>query len=447
MNTTVERLEGNKVKVTMIVPAAEVDSRIKETYRELAQKNRFPGFRKGKAPRKVIDSFLGGEYGLALTTDQLVNELFPRAVDAEDIRPIKDADFGDTSELMVEDGKDFVVSAIIEDTPKLELSSYDPVEIELPSEKATEAEIEEQVQAMAEYYFSLEDVEREAKEKDLATIGIKTTYGELDIPAYTNEDRIYEVGSATLPEEIGSQVIGMKPGESKAFDFEPSASMLGSVEKQEDAQFHVELELKELREKIYPEINDDFARDTAGFEDLADMRAKMAESIERQKQAIIPRLKEERCGIEIAKRLEGDVPEEMIASEHQQLLSSFFRDLQRQGMTFDAYLRNAGIDGQKFQDDIKQQATDVVRESLALDALARHMGLEATQEDITEEFVKAGVADPAASQKDWEDNGRMAYIREGIRRSKAGKWVVDNAIVTEVEGMGSDEDEAEADAE
>ena len=153
MNTTVERLEGNKVKVTMTVPAAEVDSRIKETYRELAQKNRFPGFRKGRAPRKVIDSYVGREYVLGSTTETLVNELFPQAMDAEDLRPIKDADFGD-QEIMIEEGKDFELSAIITNTPELELDSYEPVQIELTAEEATEAEIDDQINSLLKYDLS-----------------------------------------------------------------------------------------------------------------------------------------------------------------------------------------------------------------------------------------------------------------------------------------------------
>ncbi len=440
MNTTVERLEGNQVKLTMTVPADEVDTYIKQTYREVARKNNFPGFRKGKAPRKVIDSFVGKEYILGRATEDLVNELFPRAIDSEDLRPIKDADFGDMKDVSVADGEDFTITATITDTPQLELSSYDPVEISLISDEATEAEVNDQIETLAKYYFSLEEVEREAKTDDLATIDITTTYGEVEIPAYTATDRTFEVGGLSLPEEIDSQIVGMKVGDHKEFDFVAPAGSLASVDAKEGDTFHAVVDMKELREKVYPAIDDEFAKERGGFESLADMKAKVAESISSQKKQLIPRLKEQECGRAIAARLEGDVPAEMVASTQQQLLRDFFVNLQRQGMTFDAYLRAQDLTSAQFQEDVKKQADDVTRESLALDALARHLGFDATDEDIDKEFAESGVKDPAATRKEWEDEGRMAFIREGVRRSKASDWLLENAVVTVKDPEAEDED-------
>ena len=201
-------------------------------------------------------------------------------------------------------------------------------------------------------------------------------------------------------------------------------------------------EFDENNDEMLVSIDDDdeFAKERGGFESLADMKAKVAESISSQKKQLIPRLKEQECGRAIAARLEGDVPAEMVASTQQQLLRDFFVNLQRQGMTFDAYLRAQDLTSAQFQEDVKKQADDVTRESLALDALARHLGFDATDEDIDKEFAESGVKDPAATRKEWEDEGRMAFIREGVRRSKASDWLLENAVVTVKDPEAEDED-------
>lgn len=432
MNTTVECLEDSKVKLSVTIPAVEVDARIKETYREIASKNNFPGFRKGRAPRQIIDSTLGREGILAQTTDDIVNEAYPMAIDAEDLRPLGDPTMEQSD--IVEEGKDYTFVASVSVTPLLNLVSYEPVEIELVSDKASEAEIEEQVTALRDYYFSFKEVDdRPAEIGDFATVDLKVTFEGKEVPSLTFTERPVELGAKIVPGEIEEQIVGMKLGESKEFDFVAPHDTLASVGGEKDDTAHAEVTLKAVRVKEFDTIDDAWAKEKTGFEDLADLRVHIAESIEGQRKEMLPRLKDQECSYAIAKRLEGEAPKEMIAATQQQLLRDFFNTLQRQGMTYDAYLQSTDLTPVQFQDDIKKQALDMATQSLALDSLFVHREMELTDEDIDKEFEGAGVDDPKALRKEWEEAGRMSTIREAIRRSKASDWLIETAIVTTVD--------------
>ncbi len=432
MNTTVERLEDNKVKLSVTIPAAEIDDRIKTTYRDIASKNNFPGFRKGRAPRQIIDSTLGRESVFAQTTDDIVNETYPLALDAEDLRPLADPTMDQVD--LVEEGKDYTFAAIVTVTPVLTLTSYEPVEIELISDKASDAEIDEQVDALRDYYFSYKEVDDRAAEKDdFATIDLKATFDGKEIPSLTFTDRPVELGAHVVPDEIEDEVVGMKPGESKEFDFVASHDALASVGGEKDDTAHAEVTLTAIRVKEFDAIDDAWAKEKTGFEDLADLRSHIAESIENQRREMLPRLKDQECSYAIAKRLEGEVPKEMIAASQQQLLRDFFNTLQRQGMTYDAYLQSTDLTPAQFQEDIKKQAADMATQSLALDSLFVHREMELGDEDIDKEFEGAGVDDPKALRREWEAAGRMSTIREAIRRSKATDWLIETAVVTTVD--------------
>ena len=158
MKTNVEALEGDQIRLTVTIEKEEIDSRISKTYKDFARKYKFPGFRPGKAPRPVVDSVLGREAVLATVTDEATNEVFPLALDAEDIVPIDDPNFENELDL-VKEHEDFVISATMTLPPTFELSSYEPVDIKLPSEEPTEAEIDERLEVLREYYYELEDAD------------------------------------------------------------------------------------------------------------------------------------------------------------------------------------------------------------------------------------------------------------------------------------------------
>lgn len=447
METKVEALEGNRVKVSVTVDAKQVDSRIKQAYRQAAQKYNFPGFRKGKAPRPVIDNALGKNYIAATVSDDIVNESYPVAIDESNIYPVANPQFDEEGMDLVESGKDFSFSFEVEVKPEFELSSYEPVEIELPAEGATDEEIQQQIDELREHYFELVDASAATKVKpeNWVELSIKATddAGE-DIPSITTESRLWGMDSTLLPQAFNDELMGLKKGQSKEFDIDmpEETTVMTAPLAGKTTKIHFEVEVKVVKKKVVPELTDEWAKEKLGFENAEDMRTRIAESIKAQKEDILPRMKELSCLGELAKRLEGDVPEAMCEQAETQLLQDFFQQLQRQGMTFDAYLADQGVSADQFKDDVKQQAADNVKQDLALDAWARHYDLQVTDEDLAEEFKNSGAANPAALEKEWREGGRLHLLREGIMRSNAAKDVMDKAKVTEMKPLGADKKSA-----
>ena len=164
----------------------------------------------------------------------------------------------------------------------------------------------------------------------------------------------------------------------------------------------------------------------------------LAEAINKQKAEQLPALKEERCTKALAERVFGEVPVDYVTFTRQDILRDFYINLQQQGVTLDQFFAQQGITADEFNKDLDEEAKEVAAQTLALDALYKHLELEITDEDIDKEFQV--VDDPAAVRKQWEDNGRMSELREAIRRRKATEWLIENAVVTLDEG-DADEDE------
>ncbi len=442
METKVEALQDNRTKVTVTFDAKEVDARIKKTYKDFANKYNFPGFRKGKAPRPIIDNALGKDAVRASVTDDLVNDSYPLAIEDGKLFPLGKPEFDETD--LVEGGKPYTFTFTVSVKPEFELSSYEHVEIELPAEGATEAEVDEQLEMFREHYYSLEDATAATKVKDDSHIelAMKATddKGE-EIPSLMTESRPYTLGTGLFPVEFDEQLVGLKKGQTATFSLDIPADppvMLASLA-DKTAKIDFELEVKAVKKKILPEITDEWVKETLGFENVEDMRTRMSESITQQKGAMLPRMKENAILVALAERLEGEVPESMRDEAEATLIQDFFQQLQSQNMSFDLYLAQQGMTPDQFKNDVKLQAADVAKQDLALDAWVRHFNMEATDEEVTEEFAKSGVDNPAALKTQWLQNGQLHMVREGVARAKAVRDLMDKAVVTEIDPSKKDE--------
>ncbi len=435
MNTKVEALKDNQVKISFEIEAEDVDARIKRTYKEFAKKYKFPGFRPGKAPRPIIDNMMGADAVRASVTEDLVNDVYPRALDENNLVPLFKAE-NDFETDMVEEGKPFKFTATIQVKPECELSSYDPVEIEIPSVEPTEEEINQQVEELRNYYHDFKDAPANTKVKkdEFVEFTMKVTdaSGE-EVPTMSAEKRLYQLGVNLFPKAFDAELIGLKKGESKSFDidFTDDDSMM-AMTMEEKGVYHFEVTIDVIKKKILPEITDEWVKLTFGFENIADMREKISESIREQKSESAPRRKENECLYAISQRVDDAVvPEGMCEIEEANLLQSFYGQLNKANMTFDQYLDTMGIDSEQFKEDMKKQSKDLVKQDLALDAWARHFNITATDAEITAEFEKADVDDPAAVEAEWRESGRIPMIREGVLRTKAMLEIVEGAKVTE----------------
>lgn len=443
MKTKVEVLESGATKLTVTIEAAEIDARIKKTYKDFGTKYRFPGFRPGHVPRPVIDSNLGKEAVRSTVTDELLNESFPLAVDENDLNMISQPKFGDV-EGLVEEGEDFTFSAEFEVKPALELSDYAPVHIEIPFKKASEAEIDEQIEALGNYYYDYKNAPANTKVKENGsveiTLVVKDDKGEV-IESLGAEDRLYELGQGLFPAAFDEALLGMKKGETKTVTLNVAENpcMMTSILKDKTEEVTFEVEIKVVKKKIAPEVTDEWVKETLGFADVAELRVRMGESIEQQKGDIIPRIMENNALFALQERLIGEVPAVMAEEAERDLLQNFFTQLQAQGATLDAYLKAQDITADKFKEDVKLQAVDTVKQNLALDAWARHAGIEVSDEEIVDEFKNSGAQDPDALYEEWKAQGRLHIVHEGIMRGKALEALLAEADIEEVETPAAEE--------
>lgn len=434
MDVTTSTLEDGATKVTVTVPAADVDKAIKAHFKDLGRA-RIPGFRPGKAPRTIIEQTFGGHDAVyAEITQEVINGNAAKAVDSKDILFVSSVKFDEAG--LVKDGEDFTFSLSGTKKPELELESYDAVEIEMPPMEATEAEVEQQVETMREYYYSFETVDEAAKAGDFVQLSMEvTTPAGEKVQGLNSESRLLEIGSGTVPATFDAEVTGMKAGDKKSFDFaiaeDDDFSYVG-----EDT-LHAEVEVKEVRTKVIPELGEDLAK-KVGFETMDEFRAKLTEAINTQKAQQLPALKEQRCVAALGERVKGEVPQAYVDFTRQDIAREFFTNLQQQGVTMDQFLQQQGITMEDFNNDLNEESQEVAAQSLALDALCRELKIVASVDDIDAEFKAVENSDEI--RKSWEDNGRMSELREAIRRRKATQWLVENAKVTEVETTAEEQD-------
>ena len=422
MNITASDVENGILTATVTIPAADVDDAIKKAYRDAAKRYNFPGFRRGKAPRPVIDRMLGEGAVLAIATEDAVNAVAPEILEDLDIVPVKDGEF--KVDAIVKDHEDFTFSVDYKMRPEPALSSYEPVSIEMPPAEVTDAEIDAQINMLLAYQVKFEDVEdRGVEAEDFVTVDIKDVK---NAESLAGEGRAVFVGSGSMPEAVEEGLKGMKAGESKEISWTPEG---------EDAEeATVEVTVKSIRARITPELTDELAKETFGFDSVEAMRDAVKIEIEQDKQSRLPGIKESRCVAALAERLElEEMDEDYEQSVFQELGQQFLSNLSARGMSLDQWLQANRLTSEQFISDLHHQADDVARESLALDALARELKIEVTDEDIDAEFERAGVEDVEASKASFVTEGRMPAVRDSIRRSKACDWLVENAQVTEVD--------------
>ena len=481
MNITTE-VEDAKLTATVTIPAADVDAAIKQAYKDVAKKYRFPGFRPGHAPRPVIDSALGAEATLAQATNDLLNAKEGSVLEELDIVPVKDPEYKDVE--VCKDHEDYVYSIEFALRPTPELSSYDPVEINMPPEEVTEAEIDQQVNQLMSYQATFEETDRGIEPTDFISLNIKDVQNAADI---AGDDRMVILNSGLLPEVFDTELLGMKTGETKTITW-MTASPLAKVESEgseaaeeeseeaaeaeaeeaeeeaaeaaaeetaaeapaeeseaaaeeqaeeeapEQVEAIAEVTITKVQERHVPELTDELAKNSFGFNTVEEMRYAVQEEIESEKASQFPQLKENRVVAAITERLQLDeMDPDYEQSVFQDVAQNFLQNLSRQGMDLDTYLQQNGMSGEDFINQLHAQSEELARESLALDALARNLDVEVTQEDIDKEFENARIEDIAASEAQYLADGQMPAIRDSIRRSKAIDWLVDNAIVTVVD--------------
>ena len=424
ITVTAAEPKDNTLEAKLTVAAADVDAAIKKAYKDIANKYRFQGFRKGKAPRPVIDGLVGKDNVLAQASEDVLNEATPLMLDELDVVPVGQPTYGDEP-VLVSEGADYEVTAKISLRPDCELESYDAPEINMPPAEVTDAEVAEQLETLMNYHATYEDAGEDfaAAQGDMLTLDIENVENGEDL---AGTDRPFMIGSSTVPAAFNDAIKGMKVGETKDVEI--------SIEGDEPKTVKVKVTLKSAKKQVVPELDDEFAKKAFGYDTVDALKDALKEEIAEDKKQQLPNIKETRVIEKVAEALKLDeLPQDYVKQVFDEIAQDFLGQLQRQGLTLDAWLSARKIQISDFLDDLNAQAAERARQSLALDALAKKLNLEVTEKDVRKEFEDAGVKDVDASMKEFKEAGRMPAVRETVKRSKAVDWLVENAKVTEVD--------------
>lgn len=427
-NASSEMLENNRVKLSVTVDAEKVDAAVKKAYQNLAKEVRIPGFRPGKAPRKMIEQVVGSDYALTDAAEHVINDIYPLALDAEKLRPVGAPEFADPADL--EEGKEFEFVVTVEVRPELTLTDT-TVEVAMPPRETTEAEIDEQVEATRERMAGLQPAEdREIKADDFLTISFKSTLDGEEYEGSSVDHTIYELGKGQMPEEFEAAIVGAKPGDTVTAEFKVENT--GANEEFAGKTIHFDIEIHDIKDKVLPELNDEFAT-MVGFETIAEMREEIRTYISSQKEQSYDRILDERIIAALAEKLEGEVPDAVLMSRRDALKSDLARMLEERKITLESYLEMVQISEEQYDIDLMMQASIEVSGDLALEALARKEDLFPTEEEFDAEFEKVGQAtgmskDEAKAR--WAEYGLMTSLADDMARAKALEWLRENATIT-----------------
>jgi len=448
LNTTVEQVNDHTVRLTVTVPAADVDSAIARAYKEVAKKVKIPGFRPGKAPRSVIDTHVGRETVLGEAQETVLDESYPAAVEAEGLKVIARPEVGDLDELL--EGADFTYEVTVEIKPELTLSSYEGISVTVPPAEASEREVEAQIEHTRERFATLEPVEdRGIADGDFALISFTGTLDGEEYEGNVVEKYLYEVGRGLMPTDFDRGLEGLKAGDTTHVEFEVPAGTDNEEFVGKIAAF--DITVHEVKQKVLPDLDDEFAANVGGFDTFDEYKADVKAKLDEAKATGRARMLERAVRAALAERLEGEVPAAMVQARRSSVLGDFIAGLEARGMTFEQYVAATGYEGEKVLKDVEEQSATMVREELALEALFRALGMEVTEDDITgeiERFAEAAEVDVAELRARWDEKSAIEMLTEGIMHRKAIQWLMDPQnveIIEEEPGAAAEAEQAVAD--
>ncbi|HSS03847.1 MAG TPA: trigger factor [Solirubrobacterales bacterium] len=427
MQPTVSELPGSRVKVEVEVPAADVERAVNRAARSLAREMRMPGFRKGKAPPSLVIQRVGFPAVLEEAIREALPEWYERALLGSGIAPVGDPSVEVVSTPEAE-GEPLAFEFEIGVRPKATLGEYKGLEVGRAEAEAPMEFVDREVERVREGFAKLEPVERVAADGDVLLVDFE---GLLDGKAFEGgkaSDYLLELGGGQLIEGFEEQLAGVGAGETRkvevTFPDDYQAEQLAG----EDAVFTVEI--KEVREKVLPDLDDDFASEASEFDTLDELRADIAE---RLSEAVGQRTEQDfRVAAVDAAAASSTVslPDELATARAEERWERVERQLAQRGMSPDSYLQMQGKTREQVIEESKPDAEAELKREAVLAAIAEAEAIEVTEEEMVEALAHTAEHErttPEKLLKRLQENGRDAMIREDIRIRKAIDLVAESA--------------------
>ena len=408
-----EELGDNRVRLTVEVSQAQVEHAVEHAMSDLAESVKIPGFRKGKIPAPVLVSRLGKDRIYAEAVDSHIGGWFWSAASRSRIRPVSDPQYD--FELPADAEKDWSFVATVDVQPLPDIVDWTTLEVPRAGIEVPQDAVDAEIEALRESVAELVPADgRAAAPGDTLVIDLVDAAGE------AQRDTVVELGSGRLAEELERELVGASAGETKQVAF---AQMDGT-------QTRVEVTVREIQEKVLPELDDELARAASEFDTLEELRASIEQAMREQIDAEIDAAFRVAAADELVRASEVLPALPLVRTRAADLLTGFVRSLERRGVSLEAYLAASGTGAEDLQRQMVLEAAVSIARELALEALAERAGIEVTDDDVKaylrEEATAAGEEDVDGLIADVWAHGQQESIREDLRlRAALDRLVAD----------------------
>ena len=440
MSLQVEKLDGNMAKLTIEVAAEELEKAIENAYQKSKNKISIPGFRKGKAPRKMIEQMYGKGVFLEDAANDLISESYEKALDecTEDIVSSPKIDV-----IQLESGKTFIYTAEVALKPEVTLGKYKGVKIDKMDIDVTEEEIEADIARERDNAARIIPVtDRAVKDGDMTVIDFEGFVDGVAFEGGKGEDYPLTIGSGAFIPGFEAALVGAEigvetdvnvtfPEDYQAEDLAGKAAVFKCT-------------VKEIKEKELPELDDDFASEVSEYDTFAEYKESVKAKIVDRKIAAAKSAKEEEVVAAVVADAKMDIPEAMVETTQRQMVEEFAQRMQSQGVSMEQYMQFTGTTPQMLLEQIKPQAEKRIKSRLVLEAVVAAEGITVTEEEFEAEVTRMATSYMMEADKVKEllGEGGKKSVMEDLAINKAVEFVVENAKEAKAKAK-----KAEADAE
>ena len=423
MSVQVENLEKNMVKLTIEVPAEEVEKALNAAYQKQKNSISVPGFRKGKVPRAMIEKMYGVEVFYEEAANTLMQNSYAAAVEESgcDVvsRPTVDV-------VQIEKGKTFIYTAEVAVKPEVKLGKYTGVTVTKANVKVTAAEVKEALEAERNKNARTVSVERAAKLGDTVMIDYEGSVDGVPFDGGKAENSPLELGSHSFIDTFEDQLVGHKAGEevdvNVTFPEQYHAADLAG----KPALFKVKI--NEVTTKELPKLDDEFASEVSEFETLAEYKEDLKKQLEEKKAAEAKREQEDEAIAAIVEDSEMEIPEAMIQTQCEDMVNEFAQRIAQSGLTMEQYMQFSGQTVQGLMEQVRPEAETRIKTSLVLEAIVKAEGIEVSDADVDAEIEKmAGMYGMDPEQlKTYMGDAEKSSMKNQMSITKAVDFIMEN---------------------
>jgi len=427
MKANVEEISSIKKKVSIEIPEDQVTKEVESFYKDLGKKAKIKGFRPGKVPRDILERYFK-DYVKAEVVQKLIQDTYPQALSEADLQPVSPPVI-DPGEFV--EGKSYQYSAVIETKPDITLEGYTGLKIEGKKEEVKDEEVEGRLKALQNLHANLKTLSeaRPIQAGDYVILDYEASVGGKPLEGGKAIDFTVEVGSGQFIPAFEEKLIGVKPEEEKTM--EVSFPEDYGYQKWAGKTISFDVKIKEIKEKILPPLDDEFAKDLGDYSSFEELREKLKGEIEKEKELALERQLKDLVVDQLLEANPFEVPESLVEEQAKAMVSDTKLRLAAQGVV----LKNMGVSEEKLQEDYRAMAQKQVRTFLILEKIAGQEGIEVTDEEAEgrlREMSERIHQKFDVMKRYYEKNGLLPEVKAGIIRDKTLNFLLEKAMVNYV---------------